>query len=370
MVKKNSNIELLRLVAMVFITAHHFAIWGYFIGGDVHTVHPNTVWLQFLELFGKIGVDLFILITGYFAINPRPTFKKVWQLTNTVRFYALGLFIILLVCGQLQFNTDLMWRSVFPTIRSMYWFITIYAILYIFSDYLSQFLDHLRRAQAVSFIALGVLIFMVLPTFLKGWGSQLTDLLPVFFFGLYLRMYGVSKRLSTLLKVLLGVTVVIAVLSIGLSDLVGNNRPESQAIADATRYFVTGSSPLAFIVAAYIFSQTIQHQPRGNRLINWMGSSAVAIYLIQDYEPFRHVLWENIFHVRDFSDAMATPAFIGYSFFVMAVIVISAILIDKLLRYILMRPAHVLSGLEMLATRYVTRWFKNLIKVTGYQLEP
>ncbi|ORI85245.1 hypothetical protein BMS96_02985 [Leuconostoc lactis] len=114
-------------------------------------------------------MDLFILITGYFALNPRPTFQKVWQLTNTVRFYALGLFIVLLICGQLQFNTDLMWRSVFPTIRSMYWFITIYAILCIFSGYLSQFLGHLRRAQAVSFIALGVLIFMVLPTFLKGW---------------------------------------------------------------------------------------------------------------------------------------------------------------------------------------------------------
>lgn len=150
--------------------------------------------------------------------------------------------------------------------------------------------------------------------------------------------YGAPKRLTTLLKVLLGVTVVIAVLSIGLNDMIGNNRPESQAIADATSYFVTGSSPLAFIVAAYIFSQTIQRQPRGNRLINWMGSSAVAIYLIQDYEPFHNTLWQNIFHVRDFADAMATPAFISYSFFVMAVVVIGAILIDKLLRYILMRP--------------------------------
>lgn len=31
-VKRNSNIELLRLVAMAVITVHHFAIWGYFIG--------------------------------------------------------------------------------------------------------------------------------------------------------------------------------------------------------------------------------------------------------------------------------------------------------------------------------------------------
>ncbi len=38
MVKRNSNIELLRLVAMVFILAPHFAIWGYLIGNEVHTV--------------------------------------------------------------------------------------------------------------------------------------------------------------------------------------------------------------------------------------------------------------------------------------------------------------------------------------------
>ncbi|WP_158084446.1 hypothetical protein [Leuconostoc lactis] len=39
---------------MAFITVHHFAIWGYFIGNEVHTVQQNTVWLQFLEFFGKV----------------------------------------------------------------------------------------------------------------------------------------------------------------------------------------------------------------------------------------------------------------------------------------------------------------------------
>lgn len=210
---------------------------------------------------------------------------------------------------------------------------------------------------------------MVLPTFLKGWGSQLTDLLPVFFFGLYLRMYGVSKRLTKLLKILLGVTAVIAVLSIGLSDLIGNNRPASQAIADATGYFVTGSSPLAFVAAAYIFSQTIQRKPRGNRLINWMDSSAVSIYLIQDYEPFRQVLWQNIIHVRDLANQLTRPVFIGYSVVVITVIVLGAILVDKFLGCVLMRPVRALLAIEMMVTHYVTRWFKKLLKLAGYQPE-
>ena len=96
--------KFLQQILQSFCYAFYFLkeIRNLIVSREVH-----TVWLHFLEIFGKIGVELFILITVYFAINPRPTFKKVWQLTNTVRFYALGLFIILLVLGQLQFNTDL-----------------------------------------------------------------------------------------------------------------------------------------------------------------------------------------------------------------------------------------------------------------------
>lgn len=368
--KRNSNIELLRLIAMVFITAHHFAIWGYFIGNEVHTVQPNTVWLQFLELFGKIGVDLFILITGYFAINSKPTIKKIWQLTNTVRFYALCLFVILLFCGQLQFSTDLFWRSTLPTLRAMYWFIAIYTLIYTFSGYLAKFLTQLSKSQTVNFIALSVLVFMILPTFFMGWGSPLTDLLPVFFFGLYLRIYGVSRRLVTLLKLLTGIVIILAILSIVVGDVVGNNRPESQAIANATRYFVTGSSPLALILAAFIFSRTIQLKPRNSRVINWMGSSALAIYLIQDYEPFRNVLWEDIFHVRALAESMPSVAFIGYSIVVIACIVVGAILIDKMLEKILNQPSQILLMIEMIVTERVIHWFKQLVSVTGYRSEP
>lgn len=42
MIKRNSNIKLLRLVAMEFIMAHYFSILGYFIGDKMHTVQPNT----------------------------------------------------------------------------------------------------------------------------------------------------------------------------------------------------------------------------------------------------------------------------------------------------------------------------------------
>lgn len=94
---RNSNIELLRIVAMILITAHHFAIWGFFKQVNVEAVNLNILWLQFLESLGKIGVDIFMLITGYFSLHAMPSIKKVFQITNNVRLYAVFSFLVLVI---------------------------------------------------------------------------------------------------------------------------------------------------------------------------------------------------------------------------------------------------------------------------------
>lgn len=65
--------KFLQQILQSFCYAFYFLkeIRNLIVSREVH-----TVWLQFLEIFGKIGVDLFILITSYFALNPRPTFQK------------------------------------------------------------------------------------------------------------------------------------------------------------------------------------------------------------------------------------------------------------------------------------------------------
>lgn len=164
------------------ITAHHFAIWGYLnSGGGIQGLNTNIIWLQILETLGKIGVDLFILITGYYSLSAKPKIQKVFQLTNKVRAYTLGLFVILLFYGQIQIGLKLAVATVFPTLRVLYWFITIYVILYMFSGYLSFFIKKLTKTQVEKLIILNIVIFMLIPTFLFGWNSLLTDLVPVFF---------------------------------------------------------------------------------------------------------------------------------------------------------------------------------------------
>ena len=62
---RQSNIELLRIITMFFIVAHHFAVHSGF-DFPVNTISINRLWIQFIQIGGKIGVDIFVLISFVF----------------------------------------------------------------------------------------------------------------------------------------------------------------------------------------------------------------------------------------------------------------------------------------------------------------
>ena len=67
--KRNSSVELLRIIAMIMIVAHHFGTHTNWASGG-HLIF-NEYWVEILKSFGKIGVGIFFAITGYFLYNRR-----------------------------------------------------------------------------------------------------------------------------------------------------------------------------------------------------------------------------------------------------------------------------------------------------------
>lgn len=61
---RNSSIELLRILAMIMIVSCHFATHGGF-SFDVKIVSIPRLWWSFIEMGGNLGVDIFVLISGY-----------------------------------------------------------------------------------------------------------------------------------------------------------------------------------------------------------------------------------------------------------------------------------------------------------------
>lgn len=76
---RDSNIELLRIFSMILIVAHHFSLHGVlkeFPENPLANQSVTSFLAQVIQLGGKAGVTLFIIISGYFMVQSNMKVKK------------------------------------------------------------------------------------------------------------------------------------------------------------------------------------------------------------------------------------------------------------------------------------------------------
>ena len=71
--KRKSNIELLRIVAILMIISFHYSFKSGYV---VNQLDYNSIVVKTFYFLGELGVNLFILITGYFMVKGKFSFKK------------------------------------------------------------------------------------------------------------------------------------------------------------------------------------------------------------------------------------------------------------------------------------------------------
>ena len=144
-VKRNSAIELLRIIAMILIVAHHFSLHGDF-GFSAETVSFNRVWIQFMQFGGKIGVNIFVLISGYFLITAEKLkTQKVLKFILQVLTYSVLIFGCFAIFGSESLGIKSVIKSLFPLVHSIWWFASAYFVLYLLSPYLNRLLNSLDK---------------------------------------------------------------------------------------------------------------------------------------------------------------------------------------------------------------------------------
>ena len=136
-VLRQSNFELLRILAMVIIIAHHFAFHsGFEFPNDRLSI--NRLWIQFILIGGKIGVNIFILISGYFLVlaKQRKT-SKVLKLWGQLFFYSIIIYIVFVVSGEVAFDIKGLIKSLAPITFCQWWFASTYFVLYLLTPFIN-----------------------------------------------------------------------------------------------------------------------------------------------------------------------------------------------------------------------------------------
>ncbi len=94
--QRDSGPELLRIIAMMLIVASHFSLHsGLPLDGGYEGTHPfNVLWAQWLAFGGKLGVDIFVMISGYFLVTKCAHLKSLLRLILTTLFYGCVIYCI------------------------------------------------------------------------------------------------------------------------------------------------------------------------------------------------------------------------------------------------------------------------------------
>lgn len=281
---RDSSTELLRLFCMFFIVFHHILVLGAYpeilVGGSaVNGAEPIIA--TFINGFCFVAVDCFILISGYYRI--RPNIRKFVYLYTFCAFYALLNYLCIKFSNHEQIGYGII-RSTFLCIsHSQYWFIPCYFSLFLISPFINKIIDSLSKANFDRLIIILTIINVYIGYFgirdeINACGYNLLQFIYLYIIGAYLEIHLVAKRERR--YVYLAIYIVSAI-SWSLFTLNQNK---------FNNFSYNNPFVLIAAVALFLFSNTIHFN---GKIVNYLSSSALAVYLIQSSPFIESILYPH-----------------------------------------------------------------------------
>lgn len=285
-VERKSNFELLKIIAMLAIIMFHYV---YKSGYSVDILTPYNVFIKSVWFFGEIGVNLFMLITGYFMIKSKFSYKKLVSFILEVNFY----FVITLLVGYyldlipLNYSIDF---YILPIILNKYWFITAYILVYIFSPYINKMIRSLKKSEMQSLILKAIIIWSIIPTIIGIlynstetilYYNRFIWLVIVYIIGAYLQLYKtkiLSNNKNNIFIIIILSLILILTIPIIYIIKTKFNILHNVEIA----YFWPPNSILIILLSIAIFSLFKNIEIKSNMIINKLASTTLAIYIMHD----------------------------------------------------------------------------------------
>lgn len=325
---RNSNIELLRIIAMILIVISHYSVFSQ-ADIDGMSLGFNKFLLDSTN-YGLVGVALFEIITGYYLIELDFKTKRVVNIISQTLFYTVGFFVLFCIIDRSNFSIMQMINNMFPIIRRRYWYISAYVILLFIFPFINKALKSITRKQFVSLLAVLVFYFSIAASFFNfksvEFGGRLGFMIYYYLIGAYLRMYPnnfLSKKQRS--AALSFVSFVLMTASVAIINLVGTRLP---AFAGKAKKFYSLNSVLVLILAACLVAFFVNLKPKHSSLINRIGGCTLGVYLIHENPFVRKWLWVDMFN----NSAYAESSMLVVHFVISVIIVYSTCTVIEYVR--------------------------------------
>lgn len=325
-IDRNSSIELLRIISMVMIVSCHFATHGGF-AFDANMISIPRLWWNVIEMGGNFGVDVFVLISGYFLVASRGGFnlKRILKFWGQVFIYSIAIYIIFGLVGISDFGLMSCIKTIFPITFGAWWFASTYFVLYLIHPFLNMLLQKLDKNTYKALIVMELILWCVIPTFTTSsyQSNSLLWFVTLYCVSGYVRLFGLNPKFS--IKHYFSFWVLFSTLrylSCVVLMIIGMKIPFASS---HSLFFYGQQSILTFFSALSLFMVFEKWNMGYNKWINIIASATFGVYLIHDNNIMRPFLWLVVFKNAQYQNSLVL---IPYSIIVVAIIYIVCTLID------------------------------------------
>lgn len=187
--QRDSNIELLRIVAMLFIVLEHLLIDGTHFFAIAHS--KEKVIANALIAFLYIGVNCFILITGYYGTSFH--WKRLLKFYLVCCFIEFVGFMLHYIVGDISLSRSVIANIIFPLSHSNTWFVRCYVVFLFIVPIINRGIDGLTQKSFLSILALMTFIYLYFGWFWKiqnhNYGYTVAQFVYLYIVGQYIHRF-------------------------------------------------------------------------------------------------------------------------------------------------------------------------------------
>lgn len=326
-----ASLDLLKILAVFLIVCFHASYKGVPATIIHDTNFVNRSLYYFFYHLGELGVNLFMLITGFFLVNSQQVKKtKIIKLIIDVYFFSILSILLTILIGKYTFHL----QDLFPISFSYYWYITAYLIIYILSPFINKFVKDLPKKEFQKLLVILFVMLSLIPNLAGliigsteelGFYNRFIWLFFVYLVGGYLSLY--QDKLSILkssprktLFRLLGLFIFTSAFVLLASYIKINTR----FFNIPPTYFWGPNSIVIFPASILLFSLFYRLKVPPHKSISTLSSATLSVYLLHEHPKFCFALWFDIIPLSSFYYSKKLyPVIIAVSF---AIIIIGTLI--------------------------------------------
>ena len=294
--RRDSNIELFRIITMLFIVAHHYVVNSGLtaVDGPIYAdpLSSRSLFLLIIGAWGKTGINCFMLITGYYMCKSHITFGKFTKLLFEVMFYRVVIGTAFVLSDYERLSWNILVEYLLPVRSIGNGFTAAFLVFFLFIPFLNILVRNMSKRQHTFLIIWCGFTYVFLGTVPKfsvtmnyvEWFSV------VFIIAAYIRLYPKRIYSNTRLMGCLTVSAVVAdiitvIICAWLSARTGKRMAYS-LVTDSNSFLAVTTG-----ICAFLFFKNLKIPY--NHFINTVGASTFGVLLIHANRFMRGWLWTD-----------------------------------------------------------------------------